>query len=146
MGTTSRVRTVMFTLPATTVICMTTGHVAPWPHSSGMIITKCASGPIKITPAMPQVSVNPSKHQALGQCRADANPARKNPVFSDADYAWRVFLQHVTLLAIVIGHRATTKKRWRYVLIMLIMFYSFGAGIDFSLSIVGHSAERVKRG
>ena len=30
--------------------------------------------------------------------------------FWDADYAWRVFLRHVTLLAIVIGHRATPKN------------------------------------
>ena len=40
-----------------------------------------------------------------------SSAARENPVFRDADYAWRgVFSRHVSLLSIVIGHRATTKK------------------------------------
>ena len=41
------------------------------------------------------------------RCPTKSNATRENPVFWDADHAWRGFLRHVTLLAIVIGHRAT---------------------------------------
>ena len=44
-------------------------------------------------------------------CPYKSSAARENPVFWDADYAGRFFLRHVTPLAIVIGHRATPKKR-----------------------------------
>ena len=51
-----------------------------------------------------------AKFSKRGPTRSSA--ARENHVFWDAAYAWRgVFLRHVTLLVIVIGHRATPKKR-----------------------------------
>ena len=38
--------------------------------------------------------------------------SRENPVFCDADYPWRgVFLRHMIVLAIVIGHKARPEKR-----------------------------------
>ena len=49
-----------------------------------------------------------AKFSKRGSTKSSA--ARENPVSLDADYAWRVFLRHMTLLAIVIGHRATPKN------------------------------------
>ena len=46
-----------------------------------------------------------AKFSKRGPTKSSA--ARESP----DDYAWRVFLRHVTLLAIVVGHRATPKKR-----------------------------------
>ena len=50
-----------------------------------------------------------AKFSKRGPTKSSA--ARENPGFLDADYAWRGFLRHVTLLAIVIGHRATSCEK-----------------------------------